>query len=302
MRLALYMFAWMVFSVPACAKEFTVEVRSERSFGYFTGDLVRSLVEIRGPADAKLLRASLPHPAPLRVSLELRDVSVEEFVDGSARVWRLKLAYQNFYAALDVRNVDVPGFELTFEVSGERRAVTVPAWRFGVAPLREITPEQKERGEEYLRPDPGADSVDDARTLRIAISFAVLSALLSIAVAWDRSWPPFRRRSTRVFSITARKLGSLTRHPNSPEALRVAMRDLHRAFDAAGGKSLFGPDLEEFFQHRPEFARLQPTAERFFSASEKVFFGSEKRPGSADFTLTELIGFAKALAERERTR
>ena len=69
MRLALYMLAWMVLYLPACAKEFAVEIRAERAFGYFVGDLVRSLIEIRGPADAELARASLPHPASLRVSL-----------------------------------------------------------------------------------------------------------------------------------------------------------------------------------------------------------------------------------------
>ncbi len=302
MRLALYMLAWMVLYLPACAKEFAVEIRAERAFGYFVGDLVRSLIEIRGPADAELARASLPHPASLRVSLDLRDVSVEEFADGETRLWRLRLTYQNFYSALDVRNIEIPGFDLTFRVAGEHRAVAVPAWRFGVAPLREITPEQKEKGDDYLRADPAADFVDDVRALRIAISFAILNALLFISVAWDRNWPPFHRRSTRVFSIAARKLGSLSRHSNSAEALRVAMRDLHRAFDAAGGKSLLGPDLERFFHSRPEFARLQPTAERFFKASEKVFFGANSQPASADFNMAELLDFAKALAERERTR
>ena len=217
-------------------------------------------------------------------------------------MWRLRLTYQNFYSALDVRNIEIPGFDLTFRVAGEHRAVAVPAWRFGVAPLREITPEQKEKGDDYLRADPAADFVDDVpgvkyrdfvrHSQRPALYFGRLGSELA-AVSSSTDACLFHCRS---------KLGSLSRHSNSAEALRVAMRDLHRAFDAAGGKSLLGPDLERFFHSRPEFARLQPTAERFFKASEKVFFGANSQPASADFNMAELLDFAKALAERERTR
>ena len=302
MRLALFILVWSVLSLPAWAGEFSVQTRAGVPFGFFVGDLVRSLIEIRGPADAKLVRASLPHPAPLRISLDLRDVSVEEREEGQQRLWRLRLTYQNFYAALDVRNIEVPGFELTFEADGERKAVSAPAWRFGVAPLREITPEQKERGEDYLRPDPAADFVDEFWSLRIDILFAVLGAILSIAVAWDRGWAPFQRRPVRVFARSARRVRALARRSDSIEGLRLAVRELHRAFDAAGGKSVLRPDLDEFFRRRPELARLRSTAERFFKVSEGMFFGAEESPDYPEFTMTELVGFVKALAERERAR
>lgn len=302
MRLALLLLAWMLLSLPAGAEEFSVHVQSERFFGYFVGDLVRSLVEIRGPADAELLRASLPHPAPLRASLELRDVSVEDLEEGEARLWRIRLTYQNFYAALDVRNIEIPGFQLSFEVSGTRRAVEAPAWRFGVAPLREITPEQKERGADYLRPDPGADFVDDAWFSWVISPFAALCVIFSLAVARDRGWPPFHNRPARVFSILARKLGTLRRQPDSVEVLHLAMRDVHRAFDALDGQSLLRADLDAFFRRHPEYASLQPMTERFFNASEGVFFGAAASSGSVDFTIAELVGFAKALAARERAR
>ena len=127
MRAAFVLFAWMALAFPAGAKDFTVAVQSERSFGYFVGDLVQSIVEIRGPAGAELVRASLPHPAPVRNSLDLRNVSVEGGEDGQRRIWRIRLSYQNFYAALDVRNIEIPGFELRFRVVGDQRPVNVPA-------------------------------------------------------------------------------------------------------------------------------------------------------------------------------
>ncbi|QGM46023.1 nonribosomal peptide synthetase MxaA [Methylocystis heyeri] len=301
MRWKLSLLAWIVFSNAACAEEFSVEIKRERAFGYFVGDLVRAVVEIRGPVEGELLRSSLPQPASLSLSLDLREVSpTEEFVEGATRVWRLRLTYQNFYAALDVRSIEVPAFELSFEVSGARRLVSAPAWRFSVAPLREIVLERKESGQEYLRPDPGVDFVDGSPTFWLAFSSAALSALLCIMVAWDRGWAPFHRRSSRVFAGAARKLEALRRRRDAIEATPQAMRELHRAFDAAAGKRILAGDLEEFFLSRPEFDRQRCTTERFYSVSEKMFFGGEKGPRCAEVSLSELIAFAKALAQRER--
>jgi len=300
MRLAVFFLACIVFSPPAKAEGFSVEIRTERSFGYFIGDLVRAIVDIRGPANAELVRASLPHPVPLTVSLDLRDVSLEEFKDGDERLWRIGLVYQNLYAALDVRNIEVPAFALSFQTTGGQSQVNVPAWRFGVAPLREITPEQKERGEDYLRPDPAAAFVDESQSLRSTLLFAALTLAFAIGVAWDRGWPPFHRRPARKFSILARRLEALARRDHSIKGLRMAARELHRAFDAVSGKSLLRPDLDEFFRRRAEFASLQTTTERFFNASEGLFFAPIGE--SNDFTMTDLVDFAKALAAKERAR
>lgn len=302
MRAAFIVLAWMLLSSPAWPGEFSVEIRAERSFGFFVGDLVRAIVEIRGPASAVLMPASLPHPMSPRISLNLRDVLVEGRADGSARIWRLKLTYQNFYAALDVRNIEIPGFQLAFYEAGAQRAVDVPAWRFGVAPLREITPEVKETGADYLRPEPRADFSDDDSPLRTAFLFAALGVILLVAVVWDRGWPPFHRRPARIFSTLARKLTATARQKDGSEILYPAMRDLHRAFDAAGGGSLLRADLAEFFLRYPEFASLRQATERFFDASEQMFFGVDGGAGSVNLTMEELVGFAKALAERERAR
>ncbi|ARN80500.1 hypothetical protein [Methylocystis bryophila] len=300
MRLSILLLVWIVFSPSARANEFAIEIRSERSFGYFVGDLVKTVVDIRGPSNAELIRGSLPDPVPLTVSLDLRDVSVEEFKQGDQRLWRIRLAYQNLYAALDVRNIEVPAFTVSYQLMGEQSQVTVPAWRFGVAPLREIAPEPKERGEDYLRPDPGPAFVDQEESLRLTALFAALTVLLTIAVAWDHGWPPFHRRAAREFSVLVRRLEALARRDQSMEGLRKAACELHRAFNAVGGKSLLRSDLDEFFRHRAEFASVQPTTERFFEASERLFFDPEQ--ASSAFTMAELVGFAKALAAQERSR
>ena len=169
MRSALLLLALIALSRPAQADEVSVQIHSERPFGHFVGDLVRAHVDVHGAGDATLISASLPHPGPLTVSLDLRDVSAEEIEEMGAKFWRIHLTYQNFYVALDVRNMEIPGFTLSFSRPGGDMAVNVPGWRFGVAPLREIAPEQKEKGADYLRPDPVADFVDESRPLATLI-------------------------------------------------------------------------------------------------------------------------------------
>lgn len=302
MRVAFVLIAWIAFAFPAGATNFTVAVYSERAFGYFVGDLVSSFVEISGPAEAELLRASLPHPAPLRKTLDLRDVSVEESRDGATRIWRIRLDYQNFYSALDVRNIEIPGFKLSFQLPGGLSQVNVPAWRFGVAPLREITPEQKERGADYMRPDPAADFVDDKNPSWAAGFLASLTAIFFGGLAWERALPPFHRRSARAFALAARRLGVLARQPDSIETLQRAARELHRAFDAMSGKTVLRPDLDGFFQAHPELASEQAAAERFFEGSERLFFDRDPHGRTADFGLAQLLAFASSLAGKERQR
>ena len=302
MRSALLLFALIALSHPAQADEFTVQVHSERPFGDFVGDLVHAHVDVHGSEDATLISASLPHPGPLTVSLDLRDVSAEEIKEKGAKFWRIHLTYQNFYVALDVRNIEIPGFTLSFSRPSGDMAVNVPGWRFGVAPLREIAPEQKERGVDYLRPDPIADFVDESRPLATLIICAATTIFLVIAVARDRGWVPFHKRQARIFSVLARQLAAKAREPCSEEELRLAMRKLHRAIDAACGQSILKGDLAEFLRGRPEFASSRASAERFFAVSDEVFFNGASGSTSKDYSIADLVKFAEELAEREKTR
>jgi mxaA protein len=127
-------------SPPAFAQETTVRIHSARPFGYFVGDLIHARIDVSAPADAVLSRASLPNPGPLTGSLDLRDVKLRETLQNGARLWRLDLTYQNFYVALDARDIEVPGFELSISTATGAQTIAVPPWRIGVSPLREVAP------------------------------------------------------------------------------------------------------------------------------------------------------------------
>lgn len=286
-------------ALPASAAAASVSIHSARPFGYFVGDLIRVRVDISAAADATLSAASLPRPGPLTGSLDLKDVVVREASAGGGKIWHLDLTYQNFYVALDVRNIEIPGFAVGVTTPAGADTVKVPAWKVGVSPLREIVPERKERADDYLRPDVPALLVDETRPRTVAVALAAAASLSLIAVARDRGWPPFQRRPARIFSALARRLTANARRASGDEALRLAILEVHRAIDAVNGASLLAEDLPGFLDRRPEFAVLQPAMERFFAASSRRFFGDATDVHDG-FDMLALVEFVAALAERER--
>ncbi|QGM96726.1 hypothetical protein [Methylocystis parvus] len=294
MRVGLLIIFSLLWALTAKAGEPGVTIHSARPFGYFVGDLIRARVEVVAPADAVLAAASLPRPGPLSVSLDLKEVDVQTTTIGADKRWDIDLIYQNFYVALDVRNIEIPGFDLRF---GDE-IISVPAWSVGVAPLREIAPAKQERPEDYLRPDAPMVLAEEAQPKRLALAFAALSLLVLGAVARDRAWPPFNKRRARMFSALARELAAMARAGD--DALPEAMRSMHRTIDRANGGSLLAEDVSAFLSRRPEFTSLKPSIDRFFSASRDAFFSDVA--GRAGYSFTELLDFAKALARLERAQ
>lgn len=293
MRGALLTILSLIWTFPAGGGDLQVTIHSARPFGYFVGDLIRARVEITGPAGAVLAASSLPRPGPLNVSLDLKDVVVHTTAIGVDRRWDIDLVYQNFYVALDARNIEIPAFDLRFG----NETITVPAWSVGVAPLREIAPAKKERPEDDLRPDAPMVYAEETRPKRLAFAFAAFTLLALAAVARDRAWPPFQKRRARIFNALARELAAQARGDVS--ALPRAMQSVHRAIDLANGGSLLGEDVAAFLARRPEFASLKPSFDRFFSASRNAFFSEGAGDG---YGFGELLDFARALARQERAQ
>ena len=297
MRIACLALA-LIATLPASAQEPTVRVHSARPFGYFVGDLIHARIDVSAPENAALLRASLPKPGPLTGSLDLRDVKFREINENGARIWRLALTYQNFYVALDAREIEIPGFDLAISTAEGAETVKVPAWRVGVSPLREVAPQKQDDPADYMRPDGSTLFVDEATPRHLAVAAGVAALLAFALVARDRAWPPFQRRKLRVFSALANEFSTRGAGSDGSE-LDAAIQSVHRALDTANGATLLSADLSGFLHRRPEFQPLRMDFERFFSASKRRFFGGERL--SDDFRAEQLAQFVNALARRERS-
>ncbi|MBM3561714.1 MAG: nonribosomal peptide synthetase MxaA [Alphaproteobacteria bacterium] len=297
MRIACFALALFA-TLPAFAQDIAVRIRSARPFGYFVGDLIHARVDVSSPANATLSRASLPKAGALSGSLDLRDVELHETSENGARLWRLDLTYQNFYVALDVREIEIPGFDLTLLTAAGAETVKVPAWRVGVSPLREITPQKQEEATDYMRPDGSAAFVDEATPRHFAIGAGAAALLALILVARDRAWPPFQMRKARVFSALANEF-SAQRIASGGVDFGALTQSVHRALDRANGATLLSADLPAFLLRRPEFAPLRDDFERFFAASKERFFSGQQ--SSNDFRAEQLAQFVSALARLERS-
>lgn len=281
------------------AEAVTVDLRLPRDFGFFVGDLVEAIVDIRASSGLRLQESSLPRPGPVTTHLDLRDVAVESFDGNGANHWRLRLTYQNQFVALDVRAVEVPALTLTFLEGEMPVTVPVPGWRFFAAPLREVAPEKRDRGSDYMRADLSSTYVDEAASRHLTMLLAA-GALAALALfLHDRTLWPFQERKSRVFAAAARQIAALARNAPAPEFFHAACKALHRSVDRAAGRAIHYEDIAKFLDSRPEFRPAADHLRKFFAQSRTTFFSIEGE-GQQGLQAKELIALARHLAELER--
>jgi mxaA protein len=278
----------------------SVKLVTQRQFGYFVGDVVHSEVDVAVDEGVDLIRASVPQPGPLNSWLEIVGSRIEEDSADGAKLYRLYFDYQNFYPALDSRNLDVPGFPLSFTSGGKTISAQVPGWSFLISSLREVLPEAKASGADYMQPDvspPGFDLLRD----RVAL-YAFLAATLAafVLLAYHLAWWPFGTRAKRPFTDGARRVRKLLDARQNGSGYRDALLTLHRAVDATAGHAVFAEDLPEFLDEAPAFSRLKEEFSLFFRSSRQAFFGDNLAAATADFGPGELRQFCNRLAAVER--
>lgn len=282
----------------------SVEVRSPHPFGVFLGDLVEAQVDILADPGFTLQRASLPQPGPVTYWLDLRTISVDETLSGGARRIRVRLTYQSFYAALDARTLEVPGFPLSLasDAGGgvTTAAVQVPGWSLGVSPLREVQPQRREDPADYLRPDGRSARIDPGPLATASLSFAALALVAGLGLAYDRAWGPFRRRRGRPFAAALKSLRRERKRSEPDQAYRAALMALHRGLDGTDGRRVLADDLGAFLDRHAAFRDEAGGLSRFFEASRLAFFGGRLTAARESWPLGEAETVLMRLAAAER--
>lgn len=256
--------------LPALAQQ----VENPRPYGWWLGDELVQIITVPGPVDA----STLPRPRAVDYWLDLRDVARRDIPGGT----ELTLRWQNFYSALEPREMQVPASPIQL---ADGTAMTLPGFRFVTSPIRPIL--APSTGDQ-LQPDPPFHLINPA-SARLKFLGGMLALIAGLcAMAWQQAWFPFHRRAARPFTHAARAVSRLP----EPQARRI----LHRAFDQSFGRVLISADLDGFLTKAPQFAPLTERLKGFFDASDAAFFGTGSGPSQ------DVAQLARDLAAIERGR
>lgn len=273
-----------------------MSLEAPRDFGYVIGDVIRHMVVIDTKRGAGIDPNSLPKEGWVNRWLWLRRVSLRVREKDRVLRHRLTLEYQTFYAPREVKNLSIPAFSLA--LSGSAETLEILAWRFTMAPIRELSVARVD-GLEPMRPD-AAPALLETKRHRWQLFAAMVTAAAAVtAWAYYAAWLPYGRRG-RHFVVACRALRSLQGQVANPAVVRAGFIYLHRAFDGTWGEPLFREGLPDFFRSHPAYALLRSEIEAFFLDSYEVFFGDEASRSPA-FDLPRLDRLARACLRAERS-
>lgn len=285
----------------ALAQVRSVDLREPRPFGYLIGDVIHLDVDIVLDPAFRLVPASLPKARTVTYWLDLRSIAVQDLgVQGGERRYRLSLDYQTFYAPLEPRALEIPGFAFTATDGSNEAQGNVPGWRFLMSPLREIIPARSGGGGIYLRGDAEPAAIPYATAGAAALGSGLTGLLFLGALAHHRAWWPFRVQRKCPFERAMRDVRQAVGREGRAEGYLASLLSLHRAFDVTFGRRLLGDDVPAFVGQAPAFRPLQADIDRFFAASRRAFFGSDLSGAMATQPPEALGALARRLAAAER--
>jgi mxaA protein len=273
-----------------------MSLEAPRDFGYVIGDVIHYTVVIDSERGVGIDPASLPTEGWIHRWLWLRRVSLRVREEDRVLRHRLTLEYQTFYAPREVKDLTLPALPLA--LSGSAEVLEIPAWRFTMAPIRELSVARAD-GLEPMRPDALPALLETGQYRRLLLTAVVTAAAAATAWTYYAAWLPYGRRG-RHFVAACRTLRLLQGRSADPAAVRAGFTCLHRAFDRTWGEPLFRERLPDFFRARPAYLPLRSEIEAFFQDSYEVFFGEEDSRSSA-FDLPRLDRLAHACLRAERS-
>jgi mxaA protein len=270
------------------------QVLTPRPFGYAIGDVIRQTLVIAVDREVALDRNSLPR-SRINRWLELREANVQESERDGLRRYSIELAYQSFYAPLEVKNLAIPAFKLAFTQAGSVFELEVPAWRFTMAPIRELSVLRGD-GLEPMRPDAPPEIPGRSGAIRGLASAAAVGGGTGLYLAYLYGYLPWQQRG-RHFRAACRTVRALSRASGEPD-YSSAYAAIHRAFNGVYGQPLFSEHLGAFFSDHPPFEALRAEIEAFFASSYEFFFG--ERSTETRFPMSRLFRLCRDCYDVER--
>ncbi len=266
-----------------------LEIVQPRTFGYQLGDKFERRISFLVHEPYVLDTGALPEPGKLNTWLIIEAPHIQQNALGSYTRMQLRLVYQVTNVEPGITQVPVPHHDLVFTNGKKQTKVLVPAIRID---LNTVTDPRAS--------DLQADQLPrllPQRTEYLALYAAVLLVALA-GLAWryfgftladkqqpfTQTWKRWRRR----------------RRARDEATTLAAMRDIHQAFNATAGKTVFAETLDAFFAEHRQFEPLRVPINDFFACSRNVFFAAGNGEQVARQTPAELVEFLRRCSDAER--
>lgn len=250
------------------------QVQTPRPFGYVIGDEIKQRIIIDARKGLALQYSSLPGKGEINRWLNLNKINIIKSTTREGIRYQIDLRYQLFYAPLQVKMLEIPGFSLQFRQFGYNIEQKVPLWYFTAAPLRELAI-RKDDGKQYMRPDTPAPLLDNTAQLHRLIVSLLIAFMLMIYLAWLYGLFTFLPKY-QLFKRPSRRLAK------AADDVSDMLNIMHKALNQLNGKPLFQHRLTDFYQRFPNYQQLHSELIWFFNCSNRHFFSSVKRAHKED--------------------
>lgn len=257
-------------TLPAFAAEKSINAQSfVRDIGYRVGDIVEQRVEVVVPAGFEFDESSLPKRLGAGAHIELRDVVHKTENTSKGVKHTLLFDWQVFRTLRDVRPIPLRALDLQFRKGDEILVARLQPAEVLMAPMLPtmLTKEQATPREAI------APNVQPLEPILQQIGWSIVGLLVAVLYfAWRFDYLPFRGKHASPFRKAAREIRRLR---NQQGGLQASIRILSRAFNDYANAAVTQEGLKQFFAKHPETQQFQAEIEKFFLATQQMFFAGK---------------------------
>jgi mxaA protein len=285
------------------AKYVTIkEDNPTRDAGYVVGDILERTITLTVKKPYELVKESIPivgyeHRWKGQISgIELSKVSSEEMQHSDSVTHVIHLTYQVFTTGKLAKPAALRAEILKMRNTEKKETLQyrVPSFNFRVSPLSVFGSVKLKEEMSPFTPPFLIDSSKQKLTLKLLIGLLGLSLLGLLYIFGMRAWLP------RMGAPFAKAYRDIRKMPETAVGLKQAVARVHESLNKTAGTSLFGNNIDNFIQDKPNFSPVKLDIEKFFALSRKVFFEPESSQNSSEHTKAWLMKFCRHLRDCER--
>lgn len=273
-----------------------------RNVGYTVGDILTRNMTITIKKPYQLIDESLPIIGYERrykgqlVGIDLSDLKHVKKENRDDVTHTLSLSYQVFTNNLVAKHGSLPQEYLRIINTQTKEVVKyrIPSWDFAISPLSIYGAVKIESDMSGFRGPLLLDNSTHKQYLKVLLTVLALSLLGLLYMLGKYTWLP------RMGGPFAKSYRLIRRSANTHQGLQQAITSMHQSLNTTAGMSVFGGNLNEFFEKKPSFKPIKTEVEQFFALSRKVFFEPNAKHNIGNEPIKWLAQFCRRCRDCER--